>query len=231
MADIRTILRHRAFWPFYARTSERPLEGDILDYFDLSSDDDGSYEYLKIAVPCGSGHLLSFSISPEWFDIELGLQAQNFQPLAQMGWWDEARWHPFAIRWEELLRLHQYWQTCSTLTIHPSSAFLLATVFVGHGSNEKEFFAERMNVIREHYHQLNLYSESECEKLANKMFTLPSEDDYNWTLDTKLGWVFGGKYPCYSLRNPEHTGGEEGNFPFSQWQEVVERLPKIPQTG
>jgi hypothetical protein len=26
-----------------------------------------------------------------------------------LGWWDDARWHPFALRWEELQALARDW--------------------------------------------------------------------------------------------------------------------------
>jgi hypothetical protein len=52
----------------------------------------------------------------------------------------------------------------------------------------------------------------------------PSEEDYRWQLNAKLGWVFGGEYACYSLRNPEHSGGGEGRFPFDEWNQLIARL-------
>ena len=129
MPEVSAILRHKTFWPFYVRATEDPLKGDILTHFDPSPDDE--HEYLDVILPCGSEYALSLSISPDWYHIELGLESPQFDTPGEMGWWDEARWHPFAIRWNELLRLHQYWKDCSTLTIHPSSAFILVAVFVG----------------------------------------------------------------------------------------------------
>ena len=78
--------------------------------------------------------------------------------------------------------------------------------------------------IRDHFKRLRLFSESEIAALANKTLVLPSEDDYRWTEDEELGWVFGGDYPCYSIRNREHSDGSEGLFPFSEWSSVVAQL-------
>jgi hypothetical protein len=83
----------------------------------------------------------------------------------------------------------------------------------------------RKEVLAEHYRRLNLFSASEIAELSDRTVILPSEDDYKWSHDRELGWVFGGEYPCYSIRNREHAGGEEGRFPFAEWATIVGRLP------
>lgn len=227
MANVLAILRHKAFWPFYLQMTEDELEGDILQHFDPSSDEDDEYESIEIDLPCGGGHCLSLTVEPNWFHICLGLRAKGSESSAEMGWWDQARWHPFAIRWNELLALHEYWQQRPDQGIHPSVAFLLMAPFVGHGINEKKEFADRQAVLLGHYENLDLYSKSKCQSLAKRTLILPSEKDYQWTRDNKLGWVFGGEYPCYSLRNAAHAGGEEGAFPFTEWRRVVDALPTV----
>ena len=224
MPNANAVLRHKAFWPYYVQTNEHSLEGDILEYFEASPDEDDEREDLEIRLPCGPDHALSVSLSPDWYHIDLSLTDSNSDSPAQMGWWDEARWHPFAIRWDELLALDQYWRKCPALDHHSSAAFLLVAVFVGHGVDEKKSYEDRKNVIHNHYSRLNLYSDAECLELTEKTLILPTEDDYNWTQDNQLGWVFGGEYPCYSLRNSEHSGGEEGAFPFVDWRGIVDRL-------
>jgi hypothetical protein len=227
MADVAAILRHKAFWPFYVQMTEDELAGDILRHFDPSPGEDEEYESIDINLPCGADHSLSLTIEPNWFHIGLGLQERGTGKLIEMGWWDQARWHPFAIRWNELLALYEYWQQSLRPSIHPSVAFLLIAPFVGHGADEKKEFTDRQRVILGHYEKLDLYSKSKCQALAKATLILPSEKDYRWTHDNELGWVFGGEYPCYSLRNAAHASGEEGTFPFADWQRVVDGLPDV----
>lgn len=229
MPDVTAILDHKAFWRYYTRVTEEPLKGRVLKYFDKvvgNDDEDEGYENLVITLPCGPMQSLSLSVCPEAYSIELGLKVNRRE--SSMGWWDDVRWHPFAIRWEELLSLHRYWEALKDNPVHPNAAFLLLAVFVGHGVDEQESLDDRKSVLRDHFAQLELFSKAECKKLAERSLILPAEKDYTWTRDGKLGWIFGGgEYPCYSLRNREHAGGEEGKFPFSAWKTVVRGLPKM----
>lgn len=55
--------------------------------------------------------------------------------------------------------------------------------------------------------------------LAKHTTLAVTEEDYRWTRDAELGWVFGGEHPCYSLRSRAHSDGAEGVFPFEEfWQ-------------
>jgi hypothetical protein len=143
----------------------------------------------------------------------------------EMGWWDDGRWHPFALRWVELERLYQYWVGQPIDGVPASAGLLLLSIFVGHGVEERALVAARKEVAAEHLRRLNLLGPSEVTELSERMVILPSEEDYRWSRDEELGWVFGGAYPCYSLRNRAHCGGEEGRFPFAEWSAVVDGLP------
>ena len=84
----------------------------------------------------------------------------------------------------------------------------------------------RKAVLAEHYRRLSLFSQSEVTALSERTLVLPSEeDDYKWSKDNELGWIFGGAYPCYSIRNREHVDGAEGRFPFAEWATIVAKLP------
>ena len=104
-------------------------------------------------------------------------------------------------------------------------AFLLLALFVGHGVDERGQLSARKDVLAKHYQHLNLFSLSEVAELSDRTVVLPSEDEYKWSQDNELGWVFGGEYPCYSIRNRDHYGGAEGRFPFAEWATVVTQLP------
>src|SRR5262249_60215676 len=109
--------------------------------------------------------------------------------------------------------------------ITAGAAFLLLAFFLGNGADERDQFSERRDAIAIHYEHLQLFTPAEITELVDRTFVLPTEEDYNWSQDNELGWVFGGEYPCYSLRNREHWGGTEGRSLFSDWSMVVAQLP------
>ena len=225
MPDASQILGYSEFWRFYVRASDEPLGEEILRHFSRTSINAREYAEAVIALPCGSEFSLEITITPDLGSVNLGLRNARMNRVAEMGWWDDARWHPHALRWSELVKLHQYWLNESLPRIHPSAAFLVLALFVGHGADERGNFADRKEAIAQHYEQLQLFTPTEIAELVKHTFVLPSEEDYNWSKDDELGWVFGGEYPCYSLRNREHWGGTEGRFPFSDWSMVVAQLP------
>lgn len=226
MTDASAILGYAAFWRFYVRLSEDPLENEVLRHFGTTTISGREYAETTISLPCGSEWSFEITITPELVTIYLGLRNQNSGRVAEIGWWDDARWHPYALRWSELEGLHRYWLNSALLQIHPSAAFLLLAVFVGHGVDERDQFSARKRTIAKHFELLRLFSEAELVEFVDRAFRLPSREDYNWSHDSKLGWVFGGKYPCYSLRNKEHSDGTEGRFPFSEWSELMTQLPE-----
>jgi hypothetical protein len=200
MSDANAILRDRRFWPFYVRINGDPLDDDVLRHFD------------------------KVTILPYFLTVNLGLHNTKTGATQEMGWWDDARWHPFTLRWPELLALHSFWLDQADFGLDPGAAFLLLAIFVGHGVDERDSFPNRKDVIREHYKRFQLFSDSELTALVDKTLALPTEDDYHWKRDEELGWLFSGEYPCYSIRNREHSDGSEGRFPFSEWSSIVDRL-------
>jgi len=220
MANIQALLQSRKFWPFYVRANEDKLSDNILSYFDKNKNDDVNKE-ITISIPCHHNYSLEINIIPDMRMTNLGLRNSISNTCSEMGWWDDARWHPFALQWEELLKLSGTWKN---IDIHPSAAFLLLAIFVGHGIDECSLLPKREAIIREHYNQLKNYSDEEIAELAKHTIIRPTEEDYNWTKDTEFGLVFSGEYPCYSIRNREHANGAEGSFPFSEWSEIMADL-------
>jgi hypothetical protein len=96
--------------------------------------------------------------------------------------------------------------------------------FVGNGVKENFDHYNRETEVKLHYSKINLFSDEEIWEVLEHSLIPPTESDYNWKEDKELGWLFGGEYPCYSLRNKEHSGGEEGLFPFEEWDHVLTLL-------
>lgn len=226
MSDASAILGYAAFWRFYMRLSEDPLEDEVLRHFGTTTISGRQYAQTTISLPCGSEWSLELTINPEFVTFNLGLRNLKGDRAAEIGWWDDARWHPYSLRWSELERVHRQWLSAPLPQIHPSAAFLLLAVFVGHGVDERDQFSARKSAIAKHYEQLRIFADAEIAELVENTFRPPSEEDYKWSHDAQLGWVFGGDYPCYSIRNREHSDGTEGRFPFSEWSKLMAELPE-----
>ena len=226
MSDSLDFLRTPQFWRFYFRLDEL-LDEQIVKLFGTTAINDQPHAESVIALRCGESCFLELTITPALAMLNLGLRNIRTGDCSDMGWWDDARWHPFALRWSELERLSRYWLIEPIENVPPSAAVLLLAPFVGHGFDERVDVAARKEALAEHFRRLNLFSTGEVVELSDRSVILPSEDDYNWSRDGELGWVFGGEYPCYSLRNRAHAGGEEGRFPFAEWSAIVAELPAI----
>ncbi len=142
--------------------------------------------------------------------VEAGKKAE--QPL---GWWDDARWHPFAFRWNELARLTSDWSARAEVEPRAPVPLLLLSSFVGFGADDEEDRASALAAVSAGFRTLG-FAARDALALAGEALPRVAERDWRWTRDPELGWVFGGKYPCYSLRNREHLGGSEGVFPFAE---------------
>ncbi len=224
MLDSLDFLRTRQFWRFYVHLDES-LDDVTLSLLGRTTINGESYAESVITLHCGQECFLDLTITPQLAMVNLGFRSMSMKRSSVMGWWDDGRWHPFALRWSELKRLYHHWLNEPIDKVHPSAAILLLTPFVGHGFDEREFVPARKEALATHYQQLNLFGASEVAELSDRSVILPSENDYKWSRDNELGWVFGGDYPCYSLRNRAHVGGEEGRFPFAEWSSTVAQLP------
>ena len=103
-------------------------------------------------------------------------------------------------------------------------ALHLLAPFVGIGVDERDVLPTMQARIASSYDKLGLFSTDEVRELSEATLRLPTEDDYRWTRDATLGWVFGGEYPCYSIRNLEHANGQEGRFPFADFRGLMHAL-------
>jgi hypothetical protein len=152
------------------------------------------------------------------------LNVQNSK-RCELGWWDEIRWHPFWLRWLELEKLHRYWQDHpGLLPCNPTASLPLLAPFVGTGVDETDALPVRRERIAAAYRELGLFSAEEIGRLVECALRGPPEDDYRWMRHETLGWVFGGEYPCYSLRNAEHSDGREGRSPFEEFARLMHEL-------
>ena len=127
MSGNSAFLRLAQFWRFYVRLDETPLDGEVLNLFGTTTINGTTYAQSTISLRCGQDCFMDLTITPQMAMLNLDLRNRSTGRSCEMGWWDEARWHPFALR--------------------------------------------------------------------------------------------------YSLRNREHAGGDEGQFPFAEWARIVAQLP------
>lgn len=219
--DLPGILATRGFWFFY-QLGKDPFEAQDLVMQLVTDDETETHKPVSFRLDCKSPYALEVEVRFDFYSVTLCFVGDKRQQRSQLGWWDEARWHPFALRWDEVEQLLRYWEGHpGVCAFNTTVALLLLARFVGNGVDEASEFATRKERIATAYEELSLFSAAEVGELVESTLLKPSEDDYRWTHDSQLGWVFGGSYPCYSIRNVEHSDGAEGKFPFEDWQRLM----------
>lgn len=222
MVNLQGLLGSREFWFFYHPNEEdyRLDDSFVSRYAEPSREGEG-FDPLVIRFDCGKRFALDIEVELDYYTINLLLADQEADVLHQLGWWDEARWHPFALRWEELESLLLYWGDDPQRSPGPDASLLLLASFVGTGVDQVDLLRERRAKVATAYHRLGLFTSDEVDELISATLFKPPDDDYRWSRDSELGWVFSGSYPCYSIRNREHAGGEEGQFPFAELEQLL----------
>jgi hypothetical protein len=54
----------------------------------------------------------------------------------------------------------------------------------------------------------------DAARMAAQLLQAVPEDDYAWQWDDQRGWLLGGEYAGYSIRNTSHS-----RFPFAEFTE------------
>ncbi|RZU52091.1 hypothetical protein EV385_3932 [Krasilnikovia cinnamomea] len=219
------------FWRCYTFDDE--------DGFDLTGESERIAELIgddvRLGLPAFSPWLLRLRL---YFDVclfELRLETLNDDEIdeceddeyaalgddyetylfSELGHWDQARWSPWCLRWEELGAVVSRMATRpDRQQIPPELAMLLLARFVGHGVGDEERLAAGRRLVAAMFTRLGVFEGAEAERMAARLLLAAPDDDYAWRRDPERGWVFGGAYPCYSNRNAEH-----GSFPFARWAE------------
>ena len=221
MADVAELLSTRDFWLSYRDEGQYRLDETSIQE-NATAGEDGE---IIFRLPCPAPHAIEFSVQFDLHAINLTLVNVQNGTECELGWWDEIRCHPFWLRWLELEALYRYWQDHpGLLPCRSVATLLLLAPFVGTGVDETDALPVRRERIAGAYRELGLFSAEEIGRLVDRALLGPPEGDYRWTRHETWGWVFGGEYPCYSLRNAEHTNGREGRFPFAEFAGLMRQL-------
>jgi len=218
------LLREMEFWRYYTAVDEEEPEVDAA-LADKYSEAEGKQQFrsFTLLLDCGGRYNFLVKVSAEHWDLSLQFLDAREKQLSSMGCWDVARWHPFALRWDELEALWAFWKKHPSIKPSADLYALLLAKFVGIPLSEATGLQNARAKIEPVYRQLG-YSTDDARRLAEATLVSPTEKDYAWSKDPELGWVFGGEYSCYSLRNRDHSGGQEGKFPFQGLQQLLVSL-------
>lgn len=122
-------------------------------------------------------------------DLTLSLVERASGQGHVLGWWDDARWHLFALRWSELLVLVRTWRRRSDVPASPFPLLLLGR-FVGFGVDENTKREEATRLVEEAYRSLG-FNGSDVAQLTVHSLPIADEDDYRWTHDAELVELLG----------------------------------------
>jgi hypothetical protein len=220
---VNAALRDPLFWQqYYRRDSDDfcedaaacQLEALAKDFV-VETDEEAESSVVHFGLPFGDASEMRVAYTMDAFmtSMELSLRDVASGKDEEMGWWDDARWHPYCIRPEELDLLERHWARRGQ---DVQVGLLLLAPFIGLGDEAaRDAMSSRVNAA---YRVL-------CPDVGDHPpLSLHICEDYRWSRDEELGWLFSGEYPCYSLRNRAHVGGEEGRFPFARFNSVMSGL-------
>jgi len=183
-------------------------------YDEARGADEGAFQ---VTMP-GHGWSVELNLDFESGLHDLGLRSES-APAArhELGHWDEARWHPFCLRWTEVEAVAQAVQA-DPRPLTFEVALLLLVPWVGHGGDEVDALAAHRTVVATQLLRLGVFDGDEATEVAERLLADPPDEDYAWRRDDVRGWTFGGEYPCYSNRNGSH------DFPFAQFRAFRQQL-------
>ena len=138
----------------------------------------------------------------------------------QLGWWDGGRSHPYCLRPDELDALLRFWERHDARWPEPHEPLLLLCQFVG---LEDSAAVKALSARAAAWRALGLPPAKKGHPPVR--LEVPETKDYRWERDEELGWVFtSDEYCCYSVRNRAHAGGEEAEFPFTEFARMLEHV-------
>ncbi|MDR7276594.1 hypothetical protein [Catenuloplanes atrovinosus] len=125
-ADVQSRLRDPGFWRAYLF---EPQDEDDDLYDDLDEDDDEDASFV-VEFPVGDGYALVLDIDVSIRMVNLALRTPDSDETLELGWDDEAHWHPHALRWVELDLIARAAAALDPGLPHPGPVVALTSRFV-----------------------------------------------------------------------------------------------------
>jgi hypothetical protein len=175
---------------------------------------------LDFLVAGGRGLRLEFGVDLGYFQFEL--LRPGAKPV-QLGWDDQAHWHPHVLRWEEL----DFVCRCVTLAddrlTHPGLALLLLHRFTP--ITDGEDAGAVLALLRSAWRSVGVRDGRTIDRLVRRMDA--RGEGFDWQLDEKRGWTLrqddwmSHDRGLYTLRSKGYR-----KFPFADLNATVERARK-----
>src|SRR5262245_24906495 len=153
MANLAEVLSLRDFLLSYCNESDYRLDESLIQQYATPDEDGrGSFRLPRPAPPA-----IELEVQFEFHAVDVTLVNVQSGKRCELGWWDEARWHPFWLRWLELEKLHRYWQEYpDLLPCSPVATLPLLAPFVGTGVDETNALPARRGDVAAAYRGLGL---------------------------------------------------------------------------
>jgi hypothetical protein len=215
--------------PTYLKESFKYRE-DIIRYEQEGKEQTSINKVIEFKFDCGEFFSLRLDLllehrSGSWTNAETSLYLWDEKESKEhpMGWWDLARWHPICIKPEEFDLLLEHWSLNDPIWKNTPFPKLLLKNYVGFSDEavlellQKEVLEVFKDLITDEYNAVE-----------DTLRFIPFFEDSVWQKHQEFGWVYESEvYNCYSIRNECHASGEEGLFPFEEYQKMIDGLRNI----
>lgn len=134
---------------------------------------------------------------------------------AQLGWDDEAHWHPDVLRWEECAAVCRCVAAGDPALPHPGWPLLLLYRFTPITPDDDRRAIR--SLLRTTWRATGLFGRAEVERLIDRA-DHATDGGYEWFYTRRCGWTLEGgeEYTLRTINNPD--------FPFRLWGKLRDRL-------
>jgi hypothetical protein len=137
----------------------------------------------------------------------------------EIGWDDQAHWHPHLFRWEELDGVCRAIAASEPPLAHPGLPLLLLYRFAVITDPAEEQAARA--ALTEALWQIHSLSDEEVRNIVG--LTVSTQTGIRWDRRPDLGWYLSGE-DAYTLRHPDNP-----TFPFAEFQAMVRAAGAEPR--
>jgi hypothetical protein len=136
-AELRAYLDDPDFWRAYFFEDRTDDEDDQDDEDDEDDEDEDEASPLVAEFPVGGGYTLVLNIDAGLGMVRLAMRCPASVKTLELGWDDQAHWHPDALRWTELDLIARAAAVVDPELRHPGLVLALAARFVVLDHNDK----------------------------------------------------------------------------------------------
>ena len=222
---IHSVASKREFWNDYFWQNDAGLVGDYQDLVNhkepLSTEqaaqlrrynvNRSEWDYCRLDLPLGE-YVLRLQFDPQISAVNL-LLCDRSGKWIELGWDDQAHWHPHVLRCDELEVICRCIARQDSNLLHPGIPLLLLCRFTP--ITDSEDSERALSVLREAWHSIGLFDDAQINRFLVMVDYRGTgvewrfEDNQRWML--YLDRNLHPKVGLYTLRCPENP-----DFPFEQ---------------